>query len=127
MSSYLFHVYKKENEKWQQTLNIQRGELAAMCEVLLELIQNKPGEKHVENVKYLNHDLVQQKEVIDQISERIKLQQGRLQILDEENKSLPNSETAFYDQEELRDELLRFEKNYLNLKQKIKIYLLSVT
>ncbi len=126
MSGYFFHVYKEENEKWQQTLNMQRGELPAMREVLLEMIRNKPGEKHLDNARYLNRELESQEELIDQISEKIKSQQGKLQILDEENKSQANSGTAFYDQEELRDELLRFEKNYLSLKQKIQTYILSV-
>jgi len=126
MSNYLLHVYREENDKWQQTLNIQRMELPAMREVLSELIRNKPGEKSLENARYLNIQLEVQTEVIDQISGKIQMQQTRLGSLQNEIPEQTKSLHAFYDQEELRDELLRFEKNYLDLKQQFHSYLLSV-
>lgn len=126
MSVHLFHIYTEENNKWQHTLNIQRVELPVMRQVLQELIKNQPAEKNVEAAGIFNYELELQEEIIEQIIEKIQLQQQKLEILDELNKSPTNSETAFYDQEELRDVVFRFEKNYLNLKQKIQTYLLSV-
>ena len=126
MSNNLLHVYREENDKWQQTLNIQRMELPAMREVLSEFIRNKPEDKTIENARHLNIQLEAQTEVIDQISGKIKLQQTRLGTLQNETPEQTKSLTAFYDQEELRDELLRFEKNYLDLKQQFNSYLLSV-
>jgi hypothetical protein len=126
MSNYLLHVYREENDKWQQTLNVQRMELPAMREVLSDLIKNKPGEKVNENARDLNIKLEVQTGVIDQISEKIQLQQDKLGTLQNETPEQTKSLTAFYDQEELRDELLRFQKNYLDLKQLFHSYLLSV-
>ncbi|MFO0415231.1 MAG: hypothetical protein ACK50E_06225 [Bacteroidota bacterium] len=126
MSNYLLHVYREENDKWQQTLNVQRMELPAMREVLSDLIKNKPGEKVIENARNLNIKLEVQTGVIDQISEKIQLQQDKLGTLQNETPEQTKSLTAFYDQEELRDELLRFQKNYLDLKQLFHSYLLSV-
>jgi hypothetical protein len=126
MSNYLLHAYREENDKWQQTLNVQRMELPAMREVLSELIRNKPGEKTIENARSLNIKLEVQTGVIDQISEKIQLQQDKLGTLQNETPEQTKSLTAFYDQEELRDELLRFQKNYLDLKQLFHSYLLSV-
>ena len=126
MSNNLLHVYREENDKWQQTLNIQRHELPAMREVLLELMRNKSGENIIENVRYLNLQLEVQAGVINEILVKIQLQQIRLGTLQNETPEQTKSLTAFYDQEELRDELIRFEKDYLNLKQQFHSYLLSV-
>jgi hypothetical protein len=126
MSNYLLHVYREENDKWQQTLNVQRLELPAMREVLSGLIKNNPGEKTIENARNLNVKLEVQTDVIDQISEKIQIQQYKLGVLQNEMPEQTKSLTAFYDQEELRDELLRFEKMYLDLKQQFHSYLLSV-
>ena len=125
MSNNLLHVYREENDKWQQTLNIQRYELPAMREVLSELMRNKSGENIIENVRYLNLQLEIQAGVIDEILVKIQLQQIRLGTLQNETPEQTKSLTAFYDQEELRDELIRFEKDYLNLKQQFHHYLLS--
>jgi len=126
MSVRLFHIYTEENNKWQHALNLQRVELPVMREVLQGLIRNKPAEKNIETAGIFNYELELQEKIIEQITEKIQLQQKKLEILDESNKSPINSETAFYDQEELRDVVFRFQKNYLNLKQKIQTYLLSV-
>ncbi len=126
MSNNLLHVYREENDKWQQTLNIQRHELPAMREVLLELMRNKSGENIIENVRYLNLQLEVQAGVINEILVKIQLQQIQLGTLQNETPEQTKSLTAFYDQEELRDELIRFEKDYLNLKQQFHSYLLSV-
>jgi hypothetical protein len=126
MSNNLLHVYREENDKWQQTLNIQRHELPAMREVLLELMRNKSGENIIENVRYLNLQLEVQAGVINEILVKIQLQQIRLGTLQNETPEQTKSLTAFYDQEALRDELIRFEKDYLNLKQQFHSYLLSV-
>jgi hypothetical protein len=126
MSNYLFHVYREENDKWQEMLNMQRQELPSMREVLTDLIRNKPGETTIESARNLNMQLEKQGGVFDEILEKIQLQQNRLKTLQNETLEQKKSSTAFYDQEELRDELLRFEKNYLDLKQQFHNYLLSV-
>jgi hypothetical protein len=126
MSNDLIKVYREENNKWQQTLDIQRQELPVMREALSERIKNKPGENNIDNARNLKSQLEVQVEVIDQILVKIQSQQERLISLREEIPGHTPSMKTFYDQEELRDELLRFEKNYLDLKQKFHSYLLSV-
>jgi hypothetical protein len=126
MSNDLIKVYREENNKWKQTLDIQRQELPAMCETLSEFIKNKPGKQNIDNARNLNSQLEVQVEVIDQISVKIQSQQERLIGLREETPGHTPSMNTFYDQEELRGELLRFEKNYLDLKQKFHSFLLSV-
>jgi hypothetical protein len=126
MSNYLFHVYREENDKWKEMLNMQRQELPSMREVLTELIRNKPSETTIESARNLNMQLEIQGGVFDEILGKIQLQQNCLAVLQNETPEQKKSPTAFYDQEELRDELLRFEKNYLDLKQQFHHYLLSI-
>jgi hypothetical protein len=126
MSGHLFFIYTEENEKWQDTLNLQSEELPGIREVLINVINKSPEVKNVEIARGLNQALEVSVKEIGVISEKIKTQQNRLKILTESIFNQNHTMTAFYDQEELRDELLRFEKKYLALKQKVQNYLLSV-
>lgn len=126
MNNYLFHVYHEENDSWRSTLEIQRKEIPGMSRILAEMVKENPGERYIGNAKHLQKKLEEQEVTIKKITTKIDLQQHILEGRTEEVEHSFSSLDTLYSQEELRDEVLKFEKNFLDFKQNFHHYLLTM-
>lgn len=125
MTKYLFHVYLEENNKWQHTLHLQRNELPSLLAQLTLFMKSISAVSLRGEARDLYLHLEEQEAIIDRITGKIKLQQDRLNTYREQDPATVSSFDAFFDQEELRDEVLQFEKKHLKFKQQFHQYLLQ--
>ncbi|MFN4285768.1 MAG: hypothetical protein ACK4E8_07355 [Lacibacter sp.] len=127
MNHYLFHVYHEENKSWYSTLALQRREIPGMSRILAEIVKDNPGERYLNNARHLQRRLEEQEAHIQEISKKIEAQQEKLRLEEaaaaKENFS---SLDTLYGQEALRDEVLQFEKGFLDFKQNFHRYLLTM-
>jgi CII-binding regulator of phage lambda lysogenization HflD len=126
MNNFLFHVYHDENISWRSTLEIQRKEIPGMSRILAEIVKDNPGERYINNAKHLQRRLEEQEKAIGKITMKIDLQQSKLEVDEDEAKTGFSSLDTLYGQEELRDEVLKFEKSFLDFKQNFHHYLLTM-
>lgn len=126
MNNFLFHVYHDENDSWRSTLEIQRKEIPGMSRILAEIVKDNPGERYINNAKHLQRRLEEQEKAIGKITMKIDLQQSKLEVDENEDKNGFSSLDTLYGQEELRDEVLKFEKSFLDFKQNFHHYLLTM-
>ncbi|HMO31431.1 MAG TPA: hypothetical protein PKE63_02690 [Lacibacter sp.] len=126
MNNYLFHVYHEENNSWRSTLDLQRKEIPGMSRILAEIVKDNPGERYLNNARHLQRRLEEQEALIRQITHRIEEQQEKLKGEEQEIKINYSSLDTLYGQEALRDEVLKFEKSFLDFKQNFHNYLLTM-
>lgn len=126
MNNYLFHVYHEENKSWYSTLDIQRREIPGMSRILAEIVRDNPGERYLNNARHLQRRLEEQAAHIQEITKKIELQQEKLTHDEQEKKQNFSSLDTLYGQEALRDEVLKFEKSFLDFKQNFHRYLLTM-
>lgn len=126
MNHYLFHVYHEENNSWKSTLQIQRKEIPGMSRILAEIVQDNPGERFIDNARHLQKRLEEQETVIDSLTHKIDEQQHKLEDEVQEVQVRFSSLDTLFEQEELRDTVLKFEKNFLDFKQNFHHYLLTL-
>lgn len=126
MNNYLFHVYHEENVSWRSTLDLQRKEIPGMSRILAEIVKDNPAERYLSNAKHLQRRLEEQEAHIRAITQKIQLQQEKLEGEEQGQKTGFSSLDTLYGQEELRDEVLKFEKGFLDFKQSFHKYLLTM-
>lgn len=126
MNNYLFHVYHEENMSWYSTLDIQRREIPGMSRILAEIVKDNPGERYLNNARHLQRRLEEQEAHIREITKKIEVQQEKLKHDEQEKKQNFSSLDTLYEQEALRDEVLKFEKSFLDFKQNFHRYLLTM-
>lgn len=126
MNNLLFHVYHEENKSWYSTLALQRREIPGMSRILAEIVKDNPGERYLNNARHLQRRLEEQELHIQAITQKIEAQQEKLRLDEEVVKEDFSSLDTLYGQEALRDEVLQFEKNFLDFKQNFHRYLLTM-
>lgn len=125
MNNYLFRVYHDENNSWRSTLEVQCREIPGMSRILAQIVKDHPGERFSGNAKHLQRKLEEQETSIKKITGKIDEQQQKLESVNDAAANTSTLETL-YQQEALRDEVLKFEKGFLDFKQSFHQYLLTV-
>lgn len=125
MPSVFLHTYHEENQNWEKTLLIQRTELPSMETELSHSSKSNPGELQQFNALHYKTMLERMAGDLDQILLKIQKQQHRITGIINQTPGQISLTDLLYHQEDLRDEVLAFEQEYIELKKRIHQYFLS--